>query len=152
MLGSILREARGNESQRSVAKKAGISVVYYGSLEKGINRKTGKPSIPSPEVTIRLADALNIDPQKLLNHVTSSAFVGLSTTPEGIAQLALEKFRSLARNRREMAAELVKRGFINENNTSLMFKQLKVANVYDKAATLIETTLSNLESELKDLL
>lgn len=58
-LGSFLyglREDR-NLSQRAAAKLIGISQARLASLEQGKHTNTGRPTLPSPEVCVRLAAA-----------------------------------------------------------------------------------------------
>ena len=53
-------------SQRSAARMMGISQTRLISLENGRDRNTGRPTIPSPELTTRIALAYQYPKQQLL--------------------------------------------------------------------------------------
>lgn len=65
-LSKLLRQLRGNESLRDVAKRAGISHSYLSHLEKGVDPRTGKPLKPSADTLKGLARAYNYPYEKLL--------------------------------------------------------------------------------------
>lgn len=58
-LGELLRELRGKESLRSVAKRAGVSHNYLSIVEKGVDPRTGAPVKPSPDTLRSLSRAYN---------------------------------------------------------------------------------------------
>lgn len=81
-LGRRLREAREEArlSASAVADAVGISAAYVRVLEGGENRKTGRPSRPSPSILAALCQTLNLD----LNDLSKLA--GLRVSQEQVAQ------------------------------------------------------------------
>jgi transcriptional regulator with XRE-family HTH domain len=59
-LGERVRSARGRESGRSVANRAGIDPEVYRQLENGRRRDGRSLKRPNPEVISKVARALNI--------------------------------------------------------------------------------------------
>jgi transcriptional regulator with XRE-family HTH domain len=53
-------------TQAEVAKKAGISRSYVSFLETGVNPTTGKPVAVDRDMVLRLADALDVEPEDAL--------------------------------------------------------------------------------------
>lgn len=53
-----LREARGL-SQRAAARLVGVSQPRLVSLEQGRHASTGRPTLPSPDLCVKLAAAYN---------------------------------------------------------------------------------------------
>lgn len=148
-LGQTLREARGEESARAVAKRAGISVVYYRALEKGINRRTGRPSVPSGGVAARLADALGLDKELFLKRFSTDEPISIRMTPEEIAQQAILGFNSMARQRREVASGLVKSGIVRTSIVDPLTEELRRAEAYEKVAIGIQSALNKLHEDLE---
>jgi transcriptional regulator with XRE-family HTH domain len=62
------------KSAREVALAAAISPVYLRVIETGRNAKTGRASRPSAEVLVRLANALEMEPDDLLGE---AGYLGL---------------------------------------------------------------------------
>lgn len=60
-----LREARGL-SQRAAAKLVGVSNTRLMSLENGKDKNSGRPTLPSPELTVRIAQAYRVPKDRLL--------------------------------------------------------------------------------------
>ncbi len=52
-LNEIIRELRGKESLRDASKRIGISHTYLDTIEKGHDKRSGKPVNPTPE-TLKL--------------------------------------------------------------------------------------------------
>lgn len=65
-LGNLLKELRGKESLRDVAKRSGISHTYLSIVEKGYDLRSGSPARPSFDTLRRLAKAYNYPYEKLL--------------------------------------------------------------------------------------
>lgn len=59
-LGQLLRELRQRRrwSMRQLAQASGVSAGYIQQLEAGLDRRSGRPIRPSPEVLRRLAGPL----------------------------------------------------------------------------------------------
>lgn len=55
ILGEVFKELRGDEGLRDAAKRMEITNSYLSMLEKGINRRTGKPLKPKPETLQQIA-------------------------------------------------------------------------------------------------
>jgi transcriptional regulator with XRE-family HTH domain len=68
-LGQLLKQAREQSgmSQRQAAEAANISPTYVRTLESSSNPNTNKPSRPSPAVLLAMGNALNVDPDVLLD-------------------------------------------------------------------------------------
>lgn len=60
-LGELLKELRGDESLRDAAKRMNITPTYLAMLEKGIDRRTGKPFRPTPETLKNIAKGYKFD-------------------------------------------------------------------------------------------
>lgn len=75
-LGTRVEERRreAGKSAREIALATGISPVYLRVIETGRNSKTGRASRPSAEVLVRLAQALEMEPDDLL---TSAGYTEL---------------------------------------------------------------------------
>lgn len=65
-LGELLKELRGDEGLRDAAKRMEISYSYLALLEKGTDRRTGKPLKPTPETLQQIASAYKYDYLKLI--------------------------------------------------------------------------------------
>lgn len=59
-LGERVRQARGTESQRSVAKRAGVSAELIWQIENGRRRSDDAPFSPKPVTVEQVARALDI--------------------------------------------------------------------------------------------
>ncbi|WP_193767172.1 helix-turn-helix domain-containing protein [Lysinibacillus parviboronicapiens] len=65
-LGELLKELRGDEGLRDAAKRMEITYSYLAMLEKGTDRRTGKPIKPTPETLQQIARAYKYDYMKLI--------------------------------------------------------------------------------------
>lgn len=65
-LGELLKELRGDESLRDAAKRMNITHTYLAMLEKGIDRRTGKPIQPTPETLKTIAKGYKCDYLRLI--------------------------------------------------------------------------------------
>lgn len=65
-LGEKLRKLRGNESLREASNKIGISHTYLDTLEKGYDKRSGKPSKPTPETLKLIAKAYDYPYEELM--------------------------------------------------------------------------------------
>jgi len=65
-LGELLKNLRGDEGLRDAAKRMDITFSYLAMLEKGIDRRTGKPLKPTPETLQQIANAYKCDYLKLI--------------------------------------------------------------------------------------
>lgn len=50
----FLMELRGNRSLREMERITGISHTYWSTLEKGVDRRNGKPALPSLKTVKKL--------------------------------------------------------------------------------------------------
>lgn len=65
-LGKLLRELRGKESLRDASKRIGISHTYLDTIEKGFDKRSGKPVNPTPETLKLLSVAYNYSYNELM--------------------------------------------------------------------------------------
>lgn len=65
-LGKLLKVLRGDEGLRDAAKRMEITYSYLAILEKGTDRRTGKPLKPTPETLQQIASAYKYDYMKLI--------------------------------------------------------------------------------------
>ncbi|QTB24289.1 helix-turn-helix domain-containing protein [Lysinibacillus sphaericus] len=65
-LGELLKNLRGDEGLRDAAKRMEITYSYLALLEKGTDRRTGKPLKPTPETLQQIASAYKYDYIKLI--------------------------------------------------------------------------------------
>lgn len=67
-LGEIIKAYRKNNklSMDSFSKKAGVSKSYIGFVEGGINPATKKPIMPSIEMIMKLASAMEMSTDDLI--------------------------------------------------------------------------------------
>ncbi len=100
-LGRQLEAARKSKgwSARMAAERARISPVYLRTLENGKNPNTGKPSQPTPEILVRVATALNLDPESLLTlagHDAKGVLNDESLPAVNDVRAALDRMSSMA--------------------------------------------------------
>jgi transcriptional regulator with XRE-family HTH domain len=135
-LGAILREARVSKdrSVRGVARSAGISAAYLSALEHGINPKTGKASIPSPEVRDRLFSVLGIT-------------TGLNPSSFSIRELDI-----MSAYEKEKAISIVRDGLFDVDGPNNEFNYyIALANLYGSAAVVMQTIISELDENIQEL-
>jgi transcriptional regulator with XRE-family HTH domain len=60
-LGDFLKELRGTKSLREIEKTSGVSYSYLRRIENGIDPRSGKEFIPSPDTLKKLAKAYDYD-------------------------------------------------------------------------------------------
>ncbi|MEV9639525.1 helix-turn-helix domain-containing protein [Mammaliicoccus sciuri] len=65
-LGPFIKELRGKESLRDAAKRIGISHTYLDTVEKGFDKRSGKPINPTPETLKMISQAYNCDYGELM--------------------------------------------------------------------------------------
>lgn len=65
-IGKLLRELRGRESLREASKRIGISHTYLDTVEKGHDKRSGKPVKPTPETLKLISEAYNYSYNKLM--------------------------------------------------------------------------------------
>jgi transcriptional regulator with XRE-family HTH domain len=62
MLGTYLRSRRGADPLRAFSAKCGISHTHLESIEKGVDRRTGKPVSVSMDTLRLIGDGIGVDP------------------------------------------------------------------------------------------
>ena len=79
-LGECIKEYRDSHymSQRQFAEECGLSNAYISILEKNINPKTGEAPVPTYGVYKKVADAMGISAQELMERATDS-FVSIGS-------------------------------------------------------------------------
>lgn len=65
-IGKLLKELRGKESLREASKRIGISHTYLDTIEKGFDKRSGKPIKPTPDTLKLISDAYRYPYNKLL--------------------------------------------------------------------------------------
>ncbi|SHJ61144.1 helix-turn-helix domain-containing protein [Propionispora hippei] len=65
-LGNFIREKRGNESLRELAKRCNVSHTLIDTLEKGYDPRTGKPARPTVDSLKKIAKGLGVNVMDLL--------------------------------------------------------------------------------------
>lgn len=65
-LNEIIRDLRGKESLRDAAKRIGISHTYLDTIEKGFDKRSGKPINPTPETLKLISQAYDYSYRKLM--------------------------------------------------------------------------------------
>ncbi|AMA72896.1 hypothetical protein ACH33_08520 [Aneurinibacillus sp. XH2] len=65
-LGDYLKKLRGKESLRDASKRIGISHTYLDTIEKGFDKRSGKPVKPTPETLKLIAEAYNTSYEELM--------------------------------------------------------------------------------------
>lgn len=71
-IGNLLRELRSEESLREASKRIGISHTYLDTIEKGQDKRSGKPVKPTPDTLKLISEAYNypyIDLLKLAGYI-----------------------------------------------------------------------------------
>jgi len=138
-LGAILREARVSKdrSVRGVARSAGISAAYLSALEHGKNPKTGKPSIPSPEVRDRLFSVLDI-----------TADMGNDAS----SNLSIRKLNIMSAYERERAINIVREGLFDVDGPNNEFNYyIALADLYSSAAVVMQAVIGQLDKNIQEL-
>lgn len=69
---------RHDMSQRQFAEECGLSNAYISILEKNVNPKTGEAPVPTYGVYKKVADAMGISTQELMERATDS-FVSIGS-------------------------------------------------------------------------
>ena len=126
-LGQLLKEAREQSgmSQRQAAEAANISPTYVRALESSNNPNTNKPSRPSPAVLLAMGNALNVDPDVLLDKAGYDPELSKQAAPTigGSVQKAVEWD---LKRMRDAARKLNQRHpFINEQSVERLSKFTK---------------------------
>ncbi|QBK26707.1 helix-turn-helix domain-containing protein [Ureibacillus thermophilus] len=65
-LGEYLKKLRGKESLREASKRIGISHTYLDTIEKGYDKRSGKPVKPTPETLKLIADGYHVSYEDLM--------------------------------------------------------------------------------------
>lgn len=65
-IGDLLRKLRGSQSLRKASEKIGISHTYLDTIEKGYDKRSGKPVKPTPETLKLIAKAYDYSYKKLM--------------------------------------------------------------------------------------
>ena len=65
-LGELLKRLRGKESLRDAGKRIGISHTYLDTVEKGFDKRSGKPVKPTPETLKLISQGYNYDYEELM--------------------------------------------------------------------------------------
>lgn len=65
-LGNYIKELRGKTSLRDAAEKIGISHTYLDTVEKGFDKRSGKPVKPTPETLELISQAYDCDYGELM--------------------------------------------------------------------------------------
>ncbi|MEX3616490.1 helix-turn-helix domain-containing protein [Paenibacillus glucanolyticus] len=68
-IGDLLRKLRGKKSYRDVQKDTDVSYTHLRNIEKGMDPRSGKELIPTPEVLKKLAkftEPLGVDYEELM--------------------------------------------------------------------------------------
>jgi transcriptional regulator with XRE-family HTH domain len=60
-IGDFLKELRGKRSLRDIEKTSGVSYSYLRRIEKGIDPRSGKEFIPTPDTLKKLAKAYDCE-------------------------------------------------------------------------------------------
>ena len=137
-LGQLLIELRGKESIRTAAERIGISHTYLGTIEKGIDPRSGNERKPTPETLRLISKAYNYDYKKLLNlagYIEDESDLNKTSVElaEKIQELKIDILHS---------QELYFSGVIMDDDSKTM-----VLNVLDKLTAALESF-----NELKDSL
>ena len=79
-LGQIIKKYRteNNLTLQAFANKCSLSKGYIAMLEKNYNSKTKEPIIPSAATFCKVADAMNISLEKLLEQVDENQPIGIN--------------------------------------------------------------------------
>lgn len=86
-LGEVIKEYRQNNqlSLQTFADKCDLSKGYIAMLEKNVNSKTGQPVVPSIETFMKVATAMNISVNDLMNKVDENQPVIIQPIDDNIA-------------------------------------------------------------------
>ncbi|WP_139364836.1 helix-turn-helix domain-containing protein [Sutcliffiella halmapala] len=67
-LGDLIKNLRGKESLRDASKKIGISHTYLDTIEKGFDKRSGKPVKPTPETLELISNAYSYPYDELMKN------------------------------------------------------------------------------------
>jgi len=151
-LGAILREARVSKdrSVRGVAKSAGISAAYLSALEHGINPKTGRASIPSPEVRDRLFSVLGIT-TGMANDTSADTSSDAAKALNPLS-LSIRELDIMSAYEREKAINIVRGGLFNVDGPNNEFNYyISLANLYGSTAVVMQTVINQLDKNIQEL-
>jgi len=65
-LGELLKELRGKESLRNASERIGISHTYLDTIEKGFDKRSGKPVKPTPDTLKLISKAYDCSYEELM--------------------------------------------------------------------------------------
>lgn len=80
-LGDVINKYRmehGKMSMQAFANKCGLSKGYIAMLERNVNSKTGEPVVPSLETFVKVASAMNVSLNSLMNEVDENQPISLA--------------------------------------------------------------------------
>ena len=85
-------------SMDAFSKKAGVSKAYIGFIEGGVNPATNKPIAPSIEMIVKLAKALDMTTDELINALDDDVKIDISankniTVSDSHEISVIEKYR-----------------------------------------------------------
>lgn len=147
-LGAMLREARVSKgrSVREIARSAGISPAYLSTLEHGINPKTNKPSMPSPEVRGRLFSVLGIA------NDTSSDTPSDTSKLLSLSSLSIRELNVMSVDERRKAANVVRDGLFDADGPNNEFNYcIALGNLYGSTAVVMQAVISQLDKDIQEL-
>lgn len=161
--GTVLRQARRERglSARRLAEQSELSAVYLLTLETGVNRRTGRPSQPSPEIVERLAQTLNIDPDSFLtlagytpSTLPIRAITERSDIPLAEMRILDEAVLSLnaaARLRLTETGALILSDQIQKDDLSRVYLGIETAEAYKQAALEVAQVKERLSLRLAEI-
>lgn len=87
-IGKLIKNYReaNRLSMQEFADKTGLSKGYISMLEKGIHPQNGKPIVPSVETVSKIANAMGITIDELLERTNGSQKISLSKAGQGGGQ------------------------------------------------------------------
>ncbi|QDR81797.1 helix-turn-helix domain-containing protein [Sporomusa termitida] len=91
-LGSYIKQKRGDESLRKLAKRCGVSHTLIDTLEKGYDPRTQKPAKPTVDSLKKIASGLGINVIELLLLAVDEEYTEIS--PSNSPTLLPDNFSS----------------------------------------------------------
>ncbi len=152
-------------SAKAAAGASGISAVYLLAIENAVNRKTGRPSVPSAVVLGRLANTYASDPsilfslagyagEDVMGQVTlSSESSPLEETEPSLTILrsSISSMRLFAQSQLEATSKLISTGQVTKQDLSLVVLGMEKAEIIKQAAEEMEQVRERLALKLGEI-
>jgi|SRR5690625_1013773 len=133
-LGKLLKKLRGKESLRDASERIKISHTYLDTIEKGYDKRSGKPVNPTPETLRLISQAYNYPYEELMK------MAGYLENSNDLPELT-------KKDERDIAKDLEK--IINNLNANDGYSQFDGQVIEDMSEEDRELLIASLENSMR---